>query len=67
MADESARRPNIIVFMSDDVGWGDLGCYGGGENRGAPDAEPRSAGGRGTAVPVVLRPAELHARAGPRR
>jgi arylsulfatase A-like enzyme len=29
-------KPNIIVFMSDDVGWGDLGCYGGGENRGAP-------------------------------
>ena len=36
MPDGTARRPNIIVFMSDDVGWGDLGCYGGGENRGAP-------------------------------
>ena len=22
--------------MSDDVGWGDLGCYGGGVTRGAP-------------------------------
>ncbi len=22
--------------MTDDVGWGDLGCYGGGETRGAP-------------------------------
>jgi arylsulfatase A-like enzyme len=32
----SGSKPNIIVFMSDDVGWGDLGCYGGGENRGAP-------------------------------
>ncbi|NJI60434.1 arylsulfatase [Microbacterium oxydans] len=31
-----AKKPNIILFMSDDVGWGDLGCYGGGENRGAP-------------------------------
>jgi hypothetical protein len=29
-------KPNMILFMSDDVGWGDLGCYGGGENRGAP-------------------------------
>ena len=36
MPDGTARRPNIILFMSDDVGWGDLGCYGGGENRGAP-------------------------------
>ena len=36
MTDGNARRPNIILFMSDDVGWGDLGCYGGGENRGAP-------------------------------
>ena len=37
MADRaSGSKPDIIVFMSDDVGWGDLGCDGGGENRGAP-------------------------------
>jgi arylsulfatase A-like enzyme len=30
------RKPNVIVIFGDDVGWGDLGAYGGGETRGAP-------------------------------
>ena len=30
------RRPNILVLVFDDVGWGDLGCYGGGIAVGAP-------------------------------
>ena len=24
----AAMRPNVIVFLADDLGWGDLGCYG---------------------------------------
>src|SRR5664280_1598685 len=31
-----AKKPNIIILMTDDVGWMDLGVYGGGADRGAP-------------------------------
>lgn len=24
----SQRRPNVVVILADDMGWGDLGCYG---------------------------------------
>ena len=30
------RRPNVLIVMFDDVGWGDFGCYGGGVAVGAP-------------------------------
>ncbi len=33
---EASKKPNIVVIMTDDVGWGDLGVYGGGATRGAP-------------------------------
>jgi arylsulfatase A-like enzyme len=30
------QKPNILLIVSDDTGWGDLGPYGGGEGRGMP-------------------------------
>ena len=30
------RKPNILILMTDDTGWGDFGCYGGGANLGHP-------------------------------
>jgi len=32
----AAEKPNILLIVSDDTGWGDLGPYGGGEGRGMP-------------------------------
>ncbi|MDD5667508.1 MAG: sulfatase-like hydrolase/transferase, partial [Actinomycetota bacterium] len=32
----TGRKPNFLVYILDDVGWGDFGCYGGGHLRGAP-------------------------------
>ncbi len=29
-------KPNIVLILADNLGWGELGCYGGGALRGAP-------------------------------
>ncbi|AMV22472.1 arylsulfatase [Planctomyces sp. SH-PL14] len=33
---QTAAKPNILLIVSDDTGYGDLGPYGGGEGRGMP-------------------------------
>jgi arylsulfatase A-like enzyme len=35
-AGSTGRRPNFLLILMDDVGWGDFGCYGGGGAVGAP-------------------------------
>ena len=40
MTKASADTPNIVLILADNLGWGELGCYGGGPLRGAPT--PRS-------------------------
>ncbi|OWT54496.1 arylsulfatase [Candidimonas nitroreducens] len=32
---QEAKTPNIVLIVADNLGWGELGCYGGGALRGA--------------------------------
>ena len=35
-ASAQEKKPNIVVLMTDDTGWGDFGAYGGGAALGHP-------------------------------
>ena len=41
--DSAAKRPNILLILADDLGWSDIGCYGG-EIR-TPNLDALAAGG----------------------
>lgn len=42
--DDAVRRPNIVLIVADDLGYGDLGCYGSATNR-TPHIDALAAGG----------------------
>ena len=35
-ASQKVDKPNVVLMLADNVGWGDIGAYGGGEIRGIP-------------------------------
>src|SRR5437667_8857353 len=35
-AGESKGKPNVVIMLADNVGYGDIGAYGAGEVRGMP-------------------------------
>ena len=39
--------PNIVLILADNLGWGELGCYGGGALRGAPTPRIDTLAGQG--------------------
>ena len=43
----SDEHPNIVFFFWDNLGWGELGCYGGGVLRGAPTPRIDALAGEG--------------------
>jgi arylsulfatase A-like enzyme len=44
----TSSRPNIVLVLADNLGWGELGCYGGGAIRGAPTPRIDELAGQGT-------------------
>ena len=47
LAKEKGKRPNIVWLLIDDMGWGEPGCYGGGDVVGAatPNMDRLASGG----------------------
>jgi hypothetical protein len=50
-----APKPNIVFILMDNLGYGEVGCYGGGIVRGAatPFSSPNVHGGRRNQLPAV--------------
>ncbi|ARP76583.1 arylsulfatase [Bordetella genomosp. 6] len=42
------QHPNVVLILADNLGWGELGCYGGGAIRGAPTPRIDALAAQGT-------------------
>ena len=62
IAQQQQVKPNIILIVSDDTGYGDLGPYGGGVGRGMPTPSIDRSANEDMTFLLLLRAAELYAR-----
>ena len=62
IAQQQQVKPNIILIVSDDTGYGDLGPYGGGVGRGMPTPSIDRLANEDMTFLLLLRAAELYAR-----
>ena len=51
----ATRKPNIVLVLMDNFGWGEIGAYGGGELRGAPTPNIDSIAAEGIAAHQLQR------------
>ena len=65
-AGAQAQKPNIILILSDDFGYGDSGPYGGGPGRGMPTPTIDRLADEGMTFFSFYAQAELHAGPGSR-
>src|SRR4051794_28790443 len=47
-ASQASNKPNIVFILMDNLGYGEVGCYGGGVTRGAPTPRIDGLGAEGT-------------------
>ena len=59
---KTGRKPNILIILVDDMGYGDPGAFGGGEMAGAPtpNIDRLAAGGQSSPRPIRRRFARRH-------